>query len=327
MHSGYAEIVVVEHAALRMAPRHRLTASGSKSFVQPARSTVPSASGRTPSRQAPADTYVFFAPTRLQVWAWSHIACASLPTTAAPGAPVVLPSRRGGGVSDLSGRFAWGSIGIGKPLPGVPVGRSVPASVARIETGGERLFNIDRSGGQAGSGALSRGADIVIPPNGYRVLQGVTVLDAPTVVYSFRPHMHARGKEMSMEAIYPDGRRETLIKTNNYRHNWQIAYQFADDARPLLPQGTVLLFTSVFDNTEANPLNPDPNQWVVFGRGGVHEMSNVWVGLTSLTDQQYQSLLAERGRPIASLERQEQRMQSDPLPETQTVHLPLGGVR
>jgi hypothetical protein len=174
-----------------------------------------------------------------------------------------------------------------------------------IETGGERLYNIDREGGLSGSGDVSRGADIVIPPNSYRVLQGVTVLDAPTVVYSFRPHMHARGKEMSMEAIYPDGRRETLIKTNNYRHNWQIGYQFADNVRPLLPRGTVIIFTSVFDNTEANPLNPDPNQWVVFGRAGVHEMSNVWVGMTSLTEEQYQALLAERGpgRPVAQLDR------------------------
>ncbi|MBM4182743.1 MAG: cytochrome c [Gemmatimonadetes bacterium] len=174
--------------------------------------------------------------------------------------------------------------------------------VPEIVTGGERLFNIDRLGGLAGRGALSRGADIVIPPRGYRVLQGITVLQEPTVVYSFRPHLHARGKEMSMEAIFPDGRRETLIKTNNYRHNWQIGYQFADHARPLLPAGTMLLFTSVFDNTDKNPLNPDPDQWVVFGRAGVHEMSNVWVGMTSLTEAEYERLLSERGRPVAQLD-------------------------
>ena len=75
-----------------------------------------------------------------------------------------------------------------------------------IATGGERLFNIDRQGGQTGRYSdWSRGADILIPPHSYQVLQGVTVLDSPAVVYSFRPHMHARGKELSMEAIYPDG--------------------------------------------------------------------------------------------------------------------------
>lgn len=169
-----------------------------------------------------------------------------------------------------------------------------------IETGGESLYNIDREGGLSNNGSLSRGADILIPPNTYRVLQGFTILDEPTIVYSFRPHMHARGKEMSMEVIYPTGRRETLIKTNNFRHNWQIGYQFADDARPLLPKGTMILFTSVFDNTAENPLNPDPDQWVAFGRAGVHEMSNVWVGMTSLTQEQYERMLAERGRPVAN---------------------------
>ena len=48
--------------------------------------------------------------------------------------------------------------------------------------------------------------------------------------------------------------------TDKYRQHWQIAYQFADLVRPLLPKGTVLLMTSVFDNTEANPDDPDPNQ-------------------------------------------------------------------
>ena len=69
--------------------------------------------------------------------------------------------------------------------------------------------------------------------------------------------------------------------------------------KPLLPKGTVVLFTSVFDNTEANPLNPDPNQWVVFGRGGVHEMSNVWVGITYLTDEEFERLKAERESQLA----------------------------
>ncbi|MFQ5744630.1 MAG: hypothetical protein ACE5HV_13725, partial [Acidobacteriota bacterium] len=33
---------------------------------------------------------------------------------------------------------------------------------------------------------------------------------APARLENFQPHMHMRGKAMSMEAIYPDGRRELL---------------------------------------------------------------------------------------------------------------------
>ena len=158
----------------------------------------------------------------------------------------------------------------------------------RIATAGEVLFRVDRMGG------MPRGGDILIPPNSYKVIQGVHVLDRPALIQSFRPHMHTRGKEMSLEALYPDGRREMLGKIDNYRHNWQITYLIEEGAQPLLPRGTTLLFTSVFDNTAANEINPDPNQWVVFGRRGVDEMSHMWVGISYLDEEQYGMLLAER---------------------------------
>jgi hypothetical protein len=99
---------------------------------------------------------------------------------------------------------------------------------------------------------------------------------------------------MSMEAIYPDGRREMLGKVSDYRHIWQLSYQYAEGAQPLLPAGTTLLFTSVFDNSAENPLNPDPTQWVVFGRRGVDEMSHMWVGITDLEQEEYERRVAER---------------------------------
>jgi hypothetical protein len=103
-----------------------------------------------------------------------------------------------------------------------------------------------------------------------------------------------RGKVMTMEAIFPDGRKEVLSQVNKYNHNWQISYLYADDAKPLLPKGTVLQFTSVFDNTVNNPLNPDPEQWVVFGRRGVDEMSHAWVGITYMNEEQFAEAVTER---------------------------------
>ena len=145
-----------------------------------------------------------------------------------------------------------------------------------------------------GRNGMARGQDIVIPPNSYQVLQGTHVLESPATLHSYRPHLHMRGKVMTMEAIYPDGRREVLSQVNKYNHNWQLAYIYEEDAQPLLPKGTVLQLTSVFDNTVNNPLNPDPNQWVVFGRRGVDEMSHAWVGMTYLNEEQYQQALSER---------------------------------
>ena len=166
-----------------------------------------------------------------------------------------------------------------------------------IETRGEVLYRVDRMNG------MPRGGDILIPPFGEQVIQGIHVLTTPTLISSFRPHMHMRGKEMSMEAIYPDGRREMLGKVSDYRHIWQLSYQFEEDAKPLLPAGTMLLFTSVFDNSAENPLNPDPNQWVVFGRRGVDEMSHMWVGTTRLEQEEYDTMMTrrqERQRQLAT---------------------------
>ena len=160
--------------------------------------------------------------------------------------------------------------------------------VPELETVGEALFRVD------GMNGMPRGQDIVIPPHGYQVLQGTHVLDSPAVIHSYRPHMHMRGKVMTMEAIYPDGRKEVLSQVDKYNHNWQIAYIYEDHVQPLLPQGTVLQFTSVFDNTSNNSINPDPDQWVIFGRRGVDEMSHAWLGITYLDDDQYTEAVIER---------------------------------
>lgn len=157
-----------------------------------------------------------------------------------------------------------------------------------LETAGEAMFRVD------GLKGMARGQDIVIPPHGYQVLQGTHVLESPAVIHSYRPHLHMRGKVMTMEAILPDGRKEVLSQVDKYDHNWQISYLYADEAKPLLPAGTVLQFTSVFDNTANNPINPDPEQWVVFGRRGVDEMSHAWVGITYLNEEQFERAAAER---------------------------------
>jgi mono/diheme cytochrome c family protein len=168
-----------------------------------------------------------------------------------------------------------------------------------LATEGEVLFRVD--GHNSYDRPMNRANDILIPPNGYQVIQGAHVLEEPALIGSFRPHMHTRGKEMSMEAILPDGRRMMLGKVDDYKHIWQLGYEFEEDAKPLLPKGTVLLFSAVFDNTADNPLNPDPNQWVVFGRRGPDEMVHMWVNITYLSPEQFDEIAARRAStPVAA---------------------------
>ncbi|MCH2465721.1 MAG: hypothetical protein MK237_07445 [Gemmatimonadetes bacterium] len=200
------------------------------------------------------------------------------------------------GEADVTWSLHYFPVGVGAPQDVVEVGLWFypEGEKPALETRGEVLMRVDRMGG------MPRGGDILIPPHGQQVLQGAHVLDQPTLINSFRPHMHMRGKEMSIEAIYPDGQREVLGKVSDYKHIWQISYQFALDQKPLLPKGTVLLFTSVFDNSAANPLNPDPEQWVVFGRRGVDDMSHMWVGITELEQEEFERLTAERRAKLVS---------------------------
>jgi hypothetical protein len=187
-----------------------------------------------------------------------------------------------------------------------PISEEVPDNVVEVglwfyppeekperEVAGEVRFVVDQMQGHP------RGADILIPPNGYQILESAHVVETPLLIHSFRPHMHMRGSGMSMEAIYPDGRREMLSSVNRYNHNWQMAYYYEEYAQPLLPQGTVLLFHAFMDNTANNPINPDPDVWVVRGQRGVDEMSHAWVGVTYLDEEEYERLAAERASASA----------------------------
>jgi hypothetical protein len=73
-----------------------------------------------------------------------------------------------------------------------------------------------------------------------------------------------------------------------------VNYIYADDRAPLLPKGTVLLFTSWHDNTANNPANPDPDQYITWGDRTVDEMAHAWVGVTYLEEEDFRRQLAER---------------------------------
>jgi hypothetical protein len=144
-----------------------------------------------------------------------------------------------------------------------------------------------------------RGLDI--PPNTVAVHQGFHVMKKAGRIENFQPHMHLRGKAMSMEAILPDGKSELLSFVDNFEFNWHVNYVYAPDAAPLFPKGTMLRFTSWHDNTAANKYNPDPNQWVGWGDRTVDEMAHAWVNITYMEDEDYQAEVekkkASEGQP------------------------------
>jgi hypothetical protein len=156
---------------------------------------------------------------------------------------------------------------------------------------------------------VAAGSDLDIPPGQKTITQNFYVMPAPARIENFQPHMHMRGKAMSVEAIYPDGRRELLSMVNNFQWNWHVNYIFADSVAPLLPKGTTLVFTAWHDNTKANPNNPDPAQWVGWGDRTVDEMAHAWVDVTYLEQEEFDRLVAARRAARARVNQQQPQQQ------------------
>ena len=81
-----------------------------------------------------------------------------------------------------------------------------------------------------------------------------------------------------------------------FEFNWHKVYNYADEATPLLPAGTMLHTILWHDNTAANRSNPDPRNWVGYGQRTIDEMAFAWVTWTYLEDADYKKMVAERDK-------------------------------
>ena len=133
-----------------------------------------------------------------------------------------------------------------------------------------------------------------IPPNQVTTTESFVVLRENARIENFQAHMHLRGKGMSMEAIYANGRREMLSQVTDFNFNWHNMYIYADEAAPLLPKGTILHFVAWYDNTAGNRSNPDPDQWVGWGDRTIDEMGHAWLNITYFNDQEFKAEVARR---------------------------------
>ncbi len=97
--------------------------------------------------------------------------------------------------------------------------------------------------------------------------------DVTAVAYT--AHMHFRGKSMTTEAIYPDGRHEVILNVPHYDFRWQETYFLKHQF--LLPKGTKLVTTAYFDNSFNNVQNPDPSKAIRWGEPSDEEMMGFWL--------------------------------------------------
>ena len=142
--------------------------------------------------------------------------------------------------------------------------------------------------------------DLDIAPHGTAMTQGFHTWDHPVRIDSFQPHGHLRLVAKSLELFYPEtGEREMVSMVSNWNAEWQISHIYEENVAPLVPTGAVMILTAWYDNTENNPLNPDPDVWVGRGSRTVDEMSIAWIAVTHLDDEGYERLKAAREDQLA----------------------------
>ncbi len=93
-------------------------------------------------------------------------------------------------------------------------------------------------------------------------------------VLSVAPHMHLVGRSIKSYAVRPGNDTVPLIDIPSWDFKWQGSYSFR---QPLtFPTGTVLKAEAFFDNTNANPLAPNPNNPVFAGESTTDEMMLIY---------------------------------------------------
>ena len=145
---------------------------------------------------------------------------------------------------------------------------------------------------KAGSSMGNHDLDIPAGEDNVR-LDAYTVLKTPAKLMTFEPHMHASGKRMCVQAIFPSGIRQTL-NCASYNHNWVKIYSYEDDAAPLLPAGTIVHIIGWYDNSATNPRNVEPRNWKGFGNRSIDDMMFNLGKYISLTEDEFKTELAAR---------------------------------
>jgi hypothetical protein len=199
---------------------------------------------------------------------------------AAPAQPRTQPARPGGGDAML---VNW-AVGEDAPIHASGTAKRIPAGSTLIfqvhyttngTPGKDRsriglIFAKEPPQREIRTGLIAN-TGFAIPPGAanHPVEAEATFLE-DVKVWSLHPHMHLRGKDMTYTAVYPDGRREIVLRVPGYDFGWQTDYWLAE---PLaLPKDAKLHVSAHFDNSPANRANPDPAATVRWGDQTWEEM-------------------------------------------------------
>ena len=120
---------------------------------------------------------------------------------------------------------------------------------------------------------------LLIAPNTIQTFHNQFTLPIPLTITTVIPHSHLICTSMKSWAVDPWGNTIPLIDIPDWDFQWQGLYDFR---KPIhLAAGTVFHGEATYDNTSANPDNPnDPPQWIGLGEATTDEMMIFAFGIT-----------------------------------------------
>jgi hypothetical protein len=104
-------------------------------------------------------------------------------------------------------------------------------------------------------------------------IEAGSFVDRPMRIIAIHPHMHLLGREMKVWAKASDDSVTPLIHIDDWDFNWQGFYFYRTPVA--LPVGTWIELMAAWDNSAANPRNPNqPPRDVYWGERTVDEMGH-----------------------------------------------------
>lgn len=125
---------------------------------------------------------------------------------------------------------------------------------------------------EVGRSAVSNQKFVIPPGAPYYAVESDATVTRDFTLWSIKPHMHWRGKDVKGTITYPDGRTEVLLSVPKFDFGWMLEYVFAEPKK--IPKGSKIHVTAHFDNSAGNPVNPDPKATVAYGEQTWEEMMN-----------------------------------------------------
>jgi hypothetical protein len=149
------------------------------------------------------------------------------------------------------------------------------------------------------------GSDVLDLPAGAASvrIQDTFLLPVAVEALGLFPEARSLCREIEAEALLPDGSRRPLLWIRDWDYAWQEPYRFAAPVR--LPRGTRLAVAFTYDNSEANPRNPNqPPRRVRAGPGLTDEACDLAIEVASDSAADIRTLeRALRRRPMRGMSR------------------------